>query len=355
MVFDKEIALYIARKVLKAFTVIIAITAVVFTIVRVLPGDPYQMWYYHFLQQGYPDEIAKSYARRYAAIFYEQLKSVGIDVNKTLPEQFLGYLTHVLRFDFGYSLTYNTSVTSIILGALPWTIFTVGVALVLQFVIGIAVGMVLAYKRGTKLDSIASALLMAWRAVPDYVVGLIMVYLVLIYVYHGDITELQGTMSPDVITMLEKEGLNWSNLGVVVRDVLGHAMWPILTYVIVGFAGWALAMRSSAINVLGEDYVTVAEARGLPDRRIAFTYVGRNAVLPLFTSLMICLGYAFGGSMFIEWLFQYQGMGYWIAYSVWNREYMVLSGCLLVESIAVVIAVHLADILYGLIDPRVRG
>ncbi len=351
----KSEVLYVAKKVCIAFSILLAIITLVFVLIKTLPGNPYQMYYYQLLMKGYPPEIAKSYAAHYAQQFYAMMASVGINVNESVLLQYVGFLTHVLTLNFGYSFYYKQSVSQIIASALPWTLLTVGTGLVLQFLIGVGIGMVLAYKRGSKVDSVATLAFMAWRAIPDYVIGLVILYVVLVYVYGGNAVEVMGVMSPSTKLLLETKGLTLSTLGPVVIDILRHAAWPILVYTIVGFAGWALAMRSTAINVLGEDYVTVAEARGLPDRKVATRYVGRNAILPLFTSLMISLGYAFGGSMFIEWLFNYRGIGYWMADAIWMRDYLVLSGCLLVETMAVVASVYLAEVLYGLIDPRVRG
>ena len=306
----RDEVVYVLKKLGLALSILIAIITLVFVLIKTLPGNPYQMYYYQLLMKGYPPNIAKSYAAHYAEQFYRMMASVGIVANESVFLQYLGFLAHVFTFNFGYSFYYKQSVSQIIASALPWTLLTVGTGLALQFAIGVAVGMVLAYRRGTKIDSVATLAFMAWRAIPDYVVGLAILYIVLVYIYGGNAVEVMGVMSPSVQRLLETEGLTLQNLGLVIADVLRHAMWPIIVYTIVGFAGWALAMRSTAINVLGEDYVTVAEARGLPDRRIATRYVGRNAVLPLFTSLMISLGYAFGGSMFIEWLFNYRGIGF---------------------------------------------
>jgi len=347
--------IYVLKKLGLAISILVAITTLVFVLIKTLPGNPYQMYYYQLLMKGYPPNIAKSYAAHYAQQFYRMMASVGINVNASIVSQYFGFLAHVFTFNFGYSFYYKEPVSQIIASALPWTLLTVGIGLALQFSIGVAIGMMLAYKRGTKVDSVATLLFMAWRAVPDYVVGLVILYIVLVYVYGGNAVAIVGVMSPSTEELLKTQGLTLQTLGPVLADIFRHAMWPILVYTIVGFAGWALSMRSTAINVLGEDYVTVAEARGLPDRRIAVKYVGKNAVLPLFTSLMISLGYAFGGSMFIEWLFNYRGIGFWMADAIWMRDYLVLAGCLLVETMAVVASVYLAEVLYGLIDPRVRG
>jgi peptide/nickel transport system permease protein len=125
-------------------------------------------------------------------------------------------------------------------------------------------------------------------------------------------------------------------------------------YVLTTIGGWMLVMKSSTVEVLGEDYVTVAKARGLRERRIRSAYVGRNAVLPLVPQLAITLGFVVGGSILVEQVFQYQGIGYLLLQSVQRRDYPVLQGILLVVTIAVVAANLVSDLCYQRLDPRVR-
>ncbi len=348
---NKLFFLFVAKRAGIALSVVFTVISLVFIIVRLLPmTNPIFAKLALAYIQGENPEMVLARLRPYIETYVATLKSVGIDPNASIAAQYFGYMSHVLRFDFGTSLSFQTPVWDLISTRLPYTLFTVGVALVLQFLVGIAIGMILAYKRGTKLDTAATFALMAWRAFPDYIVGYIILFLAVVYLYHGEYLAVTGVMSPWARQEQAMHGLTLN----VLCDILQHAFWPILAYAVVGFAGWALAMRSSAINVLGEDYVTVAEARGLESRRIALTYVGRNAVLPLFTSFMICLGYTFGGSLFIEKIFRYEGLGYTMIDALWQGDIPLFIGCLYIEVFAIVVAVYFADVLYGLIDPRVR-
>ena len=139
-----------------------------------------------------------------------------------------------------------------------------------------------------------------------------------------------------------------------IKDIFFHAALPILTYVLTTVGGWMLAMKSSTISTLGEDYVTVAEARGLPERRIITSYVGRNASLPLITQLAISIGFVVGGSTLIEFIFVYQGIGQLLLSSINARDYPVMQGVFLIITIAVILANFLADFVYGWLDPRIR-
>jgi peptide/nickel transport system permease protein len=145
-------------------------------------------------------------------------------------------------------------------------------------------------------------------------------------------------------------GFNWP----YISSVLEHAILPISAYIITGLGGWALAMKGNAISVLGEDYVTAAKARGLSQRRIITTYVGRNALLPLITNLAISFGMMFGGSPLVENIFAYPGVGYFLNQAVGRRDFTLMQGMFLMITIAVVLANLIAEILYSVLDPRIR-
>ncbi len=137
-------------------------------------------------------------------------------------------------------------------------------------------------------------------------------------------------------------------------DVLMHLRVLLLVYVLSSIGSWMLQMKSSTISTLGEDYVTVARARGLSDGRILTAYVGRNATLPLFTRLAISVGFIVGGSVLLEQLFTYRGIGYQLFKAITDRDYPVMQGVFLIITIAVVFTNLLADYLYAWLDPRVR-
>jgi len=144
----------------------------------------------------------------------------------------------------------------------------------------------------------------------------------------------RGTLSPGVEPGFTLEFF---------KDALFHAALPILTYVLTTIGSWMLTMKSSTISVLEEDYVTVAKAKGLKESRITTTYVGRNASLPMFTLLTIAIGFVVGGSVLIETIFQYQGIGYILLQSVNKRDYTVMQGVFLVITLSVIVANFFAD------------
>jgi peptide/nickel transport system permease protein len=178
-------------------------------------------------------------------------------------------------------------------------------------------------------------------AVPSYLVAILLIYL-LTATYR--VFPAGGAYGVSVTP--------GANLEYVV-SVLYHAILPIAATVITSFGGWALAMKGSAVSVLGSEYVRAAESRGLSEKRISRSYVGRNSMLPMITQLALSIGFMFGGSVFVETYFQYPGIGYYMIQSVNQRDYSLMMGCFVLITISVVITNLLVDLLYPLVDPRI--
>jgi len=183
-------------------------------------------------------------------------------------------------------------------------------------------------------------------SVPNYLQAIIIIVFLGVQLQWLPITQMRGAYSPGITPALSVA---------FIRDALFHASLPIATYVLSTIGSWMLIMKSSTVATLNEDYVTAARARGLKDRRITTAYVGRNAVLPLFTQLAIAAGFVVGGSILVEPLFQYQGVGFVLRSTVNQRDYPVMQGIFLVITASVVVANLLADLLYSRLDPRIRA
>jgi peptide/nickel transport system permease protein len=266
--------------------------------------------------------------------------------NEPLAQQYWEYLLALAHGDLGRPLlSQGTTVGELIKSYLPWTLFSVGLALLISFSLGIGLGMLIAYRREGVVDHALTALGSLLYSIPNYLLAVIIVVFLGVQLGWLPITNMRGAYSPGVTPGLSFE---------FARDALYHASLPIATYVLSTVGSWMLIMKSSTLATLEEDFVTAARARGLKDRRIATAYVGRNAVLPLFTQLAIEAGFVVGGSLLIEPRFQYQGIGFVLKTSVNQRDYPVMQGIFLVITASVVIANLLADLLYGSLDPRIR-
>lgn len=327
---------YYVQRLIKAFATVFIITTLTFFLIRLMPGNPLEIFIAGLLREGYPLADAQAMAN---SIFQ-------IDLSQPIMVQYVNYLGGLLQGDFGMSIaSTRTPVSDLILRFLPWTLFVVSISLFLSFTIGMVMGTLMAYKRNSWFDHICSAFAAIITAVPNYVVAM------LIIVFFGvrwkvfNVATIRGSLSPGI-----QPGWDIAFFA----DALYHASLPVITYVLTTVGSWMLAMKSSTVSTLGEDYVTVARARGLTDSRIALAYVGRNASLPLFTQLAIAIGFVVGGSVLIEWIFTYQGIGLKLSSALAGRDYPVMQAIFIIITSAVVVANLVADFLYGLLDPRIR-
>ncbi len=328
---------YIFRRIFKALFTILFVVTVTFFVIRLMPSNPVEMFIQEqMLQYGISFQEAKDQA---AALF-------AIDLNAPVTSQYVEYMSHLLRGDLGQSYrSKGTQVSAIIRQFLPWTLFSVGTALLISFVLGIGLGMLMAYRRETWIDYILSTFASFVSSVPNYLIAIIIIVLFAVQWKVINYTAMRGSQSPGIPV-----GFNLKFLG----DVLYHAILPVSVYVLTTVGSWMLAMKSSTVATLEEDYVTVARARGLPDSRIMTSYVGRNASLPLFTQLAISIGFVVGGSVLIETIFVYQGIGQQLLKAISQRDYPVMQGVFLIIVVSVTFANLLADLLYSRLDPRIR-
>ncbi|TYL36746.1 ABC transporter permease [Natronococcus pandeyae] len=331
---------YFERTAQLVFTVL-AVMTLTFFLVRLLPGGPADALRANLIRNN-PEMTADQIDRRVEA-------QLNIMPDDPLHVQYLTYITELLQGDMGQSLSQGAPVTDVIASAAPWTIFTVGTAVAIAFVIGISMGALMAYREGSRFDSGATITSVLLNSVPDYIYGIIFLW---ILGYQLDIFPTGGRYSsstePTINLLTPIQTLAF------VGDVLWHAALLISAIVLVAWGGWALGMRGNSVQVLGEDYLRVARLRGLPQRHIAFRYVGRNAVLPMYTSMLITIGFLLGGSIILEQVFSYPGMGYYMIEALERRDYPLMMGVFLVITITVAIGVYVADLTYGLIDPRAR-
>ena len=328
---------YTVRVFVQAILTIWAIMSFTFVLVRFMPGNPVDILIEQILTQE-----GISYQEAYDRV----AASFNIDPNASMLDQYLDWFTDLLRLDLGTSITSpGTRVVDEIARFLPWTLFAVGSGLLISFVLGIVLGMMMAYYRDSVLDHTLSLISSFFTGVPNYIWGLLIIIGPGISWRWFDVGAARGTYDPGLTP-----GLN----AAFIASVCEHALLPIITYVLATLGGWMLSMKSSTTSVLNDDYVNVAEARGLKDRRIITSYVGRNAALPLFTQLSISVGFVLGSGVVIEEIFVYWGFGHYLFASIVVRDYTAIQGAVLVLTTAIVLSNLFADLTYGLLDPRVR-
>ncbi|MBX0325137.1 ABC transporter permease [Halomicroarcula sp. F13] len=324
---------YYVRRTARVFVTIYLVASLTFGLVRLLPGGPFTLLRAQLLRQGVPaDEVDARIAN---------LQNIRPDA--PLWRQYIDYMGALFQGNLGESISLGEPVVSVLASAAPWTIFVVLVSTILVFVVGIFLGSLQAYWEGSRFDQLVTGVSISLMSVPFYVVAVIALY---IFAYQFGWLPTAGTVANGV----ERE------LGVpFVVSALKHSVLPILSYTLGAAGGQALAMRGNSIQVLGNDYVQVARLRGLSDRRIATRYVARNAILPMYTGFLLLLGFRLGGTVILEQIFSYTGLGYYMISALNANDYPLMMGTFLVITVALVLGVYVADLTYSKIDPRISA
>lgn len=323
----------LAGHLTRGLVMIWVVTTFTFFLIRLMPGDPVQVQIERNIAMGMPQDQAEAAA----AMTY------GFVPHGPVWKQYLEYLWGVLHLDLGVSVdSQGVPVTDRVFGAMPWTVLLVFSGILLSFLIGVVLGVIAAMRRSTVVGhslSISGSLL---HGVPPFVIGIILAAL---FTRRWPLFPSGGVFDGNEVS----PGFYFDFIG----DVAYHAALPAAAYALASYGGWLLAMRSSVASVLGDDFLLAAELRGL-GTMTRFRYLARNAILPLFTVLAISFGLVFGGSIFIERIFNYPGLGMLLYASIGARDYSMMSGAFLMITAAVIVANILADLLYTVIDPRVR-
>lgn len=328
-----KVLLKVCKRLIGMIVTILIVASFTFFLVRIIPGDPVQAKYLALIAQGITPYQASIQVR----------DLFGFLPKMPLWQQYIHYMLGLLHFNLGQSITYTgASVTSILSSALPWTVGLVSVGIIVSFVLGVATGVIAAVKRSSKVGNVVTWGSTFLHSIPNYLLGVLLIFL------FSTLWHLLPVGSP--YDASQKPGLNIPFLASLAR----HLVLPIGTYVISAYGGWTLSMKSSVISVLGDDFILASELRGIQPR-IIWRYIARNAFLPLFTGLAITLGFMFGGSALIETVFNIHGLGYLLTTSTGALDYPLMEGCFLLITISVIVANAVADVVYTVIDPRVRG
>jgi len=267
---------------------------------------------------------------------------LGVPTGSVLA-QYGSYLHQVVTLDFGVSYTFFPQPVAELVGqALPYTLILVGVVTIVAFIGGTLLGILAAWKRGTWIEALPTLGGSFASAFPYFWTALLLLFFL---GYVGHVFPTSGAAGVTSVPALT---------GSYVLDVVYHAILPALTILITSLGGWILGMRNTMINTLGDDYVTFAEANGLKSRTVAIRYAARNAILPNLTSFGLALGGVVGGSLLVESVFGYPGIGYLLLKAVTNQDYPLMQALFLMITISVLVANFLVDILYGALDPRTR-
>jgi peptide/nickel transport system permease protein len=302
-----------------------------FLLPRFMPGDPVSRMFARTQDRMQPEQIE---ALR---------KLLGVD-SRPIWEQYADYLHNMVTGQMGVSISrFPTPVTEVIASQVGWTLLLGGTALVIAAVVGNLLGILAAWRRGGAIDSALPPLLIFIGSFPYFWLAMGALYLFGVTLGWFPIRHaFSDTIEPS---------FSWEFMS----DVGMHLVLPALTIVLVSVGGWMLGMRNTMIATNAEDYITMAEAKGLRPGRIMFRYAARNAMLPSVTSFGMSLGFVVGGALLTEVVFAYPGVGYQLLNAVQGLDYPLMQGLFLTITAAVLLANFLVDILYVRLDPRVRA
>ena len=324
---------YISRRVVLFIITLWAAITLNFVLPRLMPGSPVDAALGKLAAAGVPITNAERNAIEI---------QLGMP-HASLISQYGEYLRNIALLRFGTSYSYPTQTVAETIGkALPWTLELVGAATIFAFIIGTLLGIYAGWRRGTATDSSITVGATFFGAFPPFWLGLLLLYLL---AFKFGWFPIKGGYDPGLTPTLSVSFM---------LNALWHSVLPALTMAITTLSGWVFGMRNNMINTLGEDFVTFAEANGLRARTVATLYAARNALLPNVTAFGLALGSVVGGSVLVEGVFSYPGVGGLLFIAVTNHDYPLMQALLLVFSLSMLVAIFIVDLLYVRLDPRVR-
>ncbi|HAX73612.1 MAG TPA: peptide ABC transporter permease [Firmicutes bacterium] len=303
-----------------------------FFLPRLMPGDPVQMYIAELYQSG--GQIDDATIRAVEEMF-------GYNTDEPIVISFIKYVGNILQGDWGLSFSnYPQTVMEAVSRGTGWTVFLMGTALIIGFVFNTLVGILVAWKRGSKFDTTVTVTGQIMSNIPAVIIAMALSY----SLAYTDIFPRGYAVTPLFIP---------ENTFEYVKDVAYHAFLPVLAILLTGLGG-IMGMRANMINQLGEDYITMGIAKGVPERKIMFGYSARNALLPVVTSLAMQIGFLLGGSLIIETIFNYPGLGKVMLTAINGRDYPLMQGILLMSTILMLTSNFIADVSVFFLDPRIR-
>ncbi len=314
---------FIIRRLLYAIPTLIGISIITFAIARLAPGDPIRLFTFGI--------------RDFTQADYEQLlHHFGLD--KPMPLQYIDWITNAVRGNFGDSLIYHRESFAMLMERVPNTLVLAGAALVLQLVIGVPLGVLAAFKRGTWVDGAIRVFGVAGHAVPSFWLGLILIIVFAV--------QLRWLPSLGMLTVGHDQ---WDIL-----DRLKHLILPSFVLALTGIANYSRILRTETLDVLSQDFVRTAHAKGLRERTVVFTHALRNALIPVVTALGGILAGLVGGALVIEQVFSWPGVGQFTFQAAIAKDYPIVQAGVMFTSTLLVISYLLRDLTYAIVDPRIK-
>lgn len=319
---------YIAQRLAQAAVIVAIVAAITFALIHLAPGDPFST----VMENPNVSEAVRQTLRA----------QYGLD--RPLPEQFVKYVNALAHGELGWSFSHERPVREVLGTALPNTLLLMTVALVGSFALGIVIALVQVARRGSATDQALSGVSLLFISMPDFWLAILTF---LAFTYWVKLFPAGGTVDP---VMHEYMGF-----GGRILDRLWHLALPALTLTALASAAVARYQRAALLDVLPADYIRTARLKGLTEREILRRHALRNALLPIITLIGLSFPALLTGTFFVEKIFAWQGMGYEVVNAIGTRDYPLVMGGVIIGSIMVTLGSLLADLLYALADPRLRG
>jgi peptide/nickel transport system permease protein len=316
---------YIVRRLILAIPILFGVALISFLLVYLAPGDP----------------LGRFFAPNIRPEVIERLREIyGLD--KPLPEQFIGFITNYLQVwredAWGISITYRRPVLELILERIPTTLLLMGTSLAITMIVAVPMGMLAALKQYSVADKIVTTFATIGYAMPSFVIGTFLLYIGAIWTglfpFGGMTSSLRTASDP--------------------LDIAWHMVLPVSSLAIQSIAGWSRYVRATMLEVMHQDYIRTARAKGLPSGRVNFRHALRNALIPVITLFGLSLPALLAGAVITETIFSWPGLGFLAVNAIGQRDYPIIMAFVLTGGIAVVFGNLLADILYGVVDPRIK-
>src|SRR5688572_15668531 len=325
---------YLLRRLGMFFLTIWLGTTLIFLIPRLAPGDPVTAMVSRMLAQAGriegSDLMIEAWKERFG-------------LNDPLYIQYLRYLYSAFTFDLGYSLaSFPSEVTDMVKDDLPWTLGLLTLATLIAFILGNTIGALMAWRRTPELLKSLLPMTLTFTSIPPFMLGIL-----LLGIFAFGLGWFPFANGYDQRTT--DPGLNWD----FIVSVIQHGTLPALALVLFSMGFWALGMRGMMVTTDGEDFMILAQAKGLSPWRVFWLYGVRNAILPQVTGLALSLGAIAGGSVIVEYIFTYPGVGYLLYQGIITADYTLIQGIVFFLIVGVAVAVLIIDLLYPLIDPRI--
>lgn len=316
---------FLIKRTILALATVIAVALITFFIIRLAPGDPAAL----LAGEGASPQFIATIRKEY-----------GLDL--PLQQQLIIYFSNLLRGNLGYSITYSSPVLSVILGRIPQTIELVGTSIFLSILVGVLLGVLAAVKPGSIRDRIINVFVLTFYSIPVFWSGLAMILVFSVWI---PIFPTGGYVSIEAS----------KGIFSAIVDALWHLFLPAVTLTLFNVAIYARLTRAGMMESLGMNYIFLARAKGLPEKVVIFKHALRNALLPVVTVAGIQVGLLVSGVVITESIFSWPGVGSLLIQAVFARDYPLVTGIFVITGVAVAISNLIADIVYGIIDPRIRG